>query len=371
MRFFWILTLFFLFDGLIIAQEYQFTPVINVESTPVVNQGRTGTCWSFSTTSFLESEIIRISGKHIDLSEMYNVRYTYPAKAYNYVMRQGSARFGEGALAHDVINSVKAHGLVPYEVYPALEPGQTGYDHAEMVAVLTSMVKTYADNPGKKLSDKWEDAFDAVLDVYMGKPATQFTYEGKSYTPASFMTMTGIHPEDYVTLASLTNHPYYSSFIMSIPDNFSNGSYYNVHLNELTDAIDNALKMGYTIALDIDVSEPTFSGRQGVAVVPADAANNKLAMTEIVPEKQVTPENRQAEFLDMSTTDDHLMQIVGTMKDQKGNIYYKVKNSWGTAGLGNGGFVYISQPYIKLKTISILLHKDGLSKEMRNNLGIK
>lgn len=371
MKFNQLLTVLFFIPILVQAQPYEFSPVLNVESTPVTNQGNTGTCWSFSTTSFLESEIIRISGKHIDLSEMYNVRWTYPAKAYNYVMRQGSARFGEGALAHDVIHSAQAHGLVPYTVYTGLEPGQTRYNHAEMVAVLTSMVKTYSENPGKKLSDKWEAAINAVLDVYMGAPVDQFTFEGKSYTPQSFMAMTGIHPEDYVTLASLTSHPYYSQFIMSIPDNFSNGSYYNLHLDELMNAIDYALKAGYTIALDIDVSEPTFSGRQGVAVIPEDPANDKLALTEIVPEQTITPELRQQEFLDFSTTDDHLMQITGIMKDQKGNLYYKVKNSWGTTGLANEGFVYISAAYMKLKTISILLHKDGLNSALRSKLGIK
>lgn len=353
----------------ITAQEYEFTPVIDLECTSVISQGRTGTCWSFSTTSFLESEIMRETGKQIDLSEMYNVRHTYPEKAYNYVMRQGNARFSEGALAHDVINSVAAHGLVPNSVYTGMEEGQKQHNHAELVAVLTAMLDTYVEEPGKELSDDWDEAVDAVLDVYLGEPVEKFTYKGKSYTPKSFQKMTGIEAEEYVTLTSFKNHPFYSEFIMSIPDNFSNGSYYNIPLDELMQTIDYALEKGYTIALDIDVSEPTFSAKEGVAIIPADASQNKTALTQIVKEKDITPNYRLAEFQNFNTTDDHLMHITGTVKDQNGNLYYKVKNSWGDK-LAHGGFVYMSVPYVKLKTISILLHKDALPKEVARELEI-
>ena len=148
------------------AQTYEFKTIKDIEANPVISQDNTGTCWSFATTSFLEAEIIRLTGKHIDLSEMYNVRNTYPKKAWNYVMRQGKAQFGEGALAHDVINSARDFGVVPQSVYSGKLNSDEKYNHAEMTAVLEAMLKTYVSNPGKKLSPQWKDAINAVLDVY-------------------------------------------------------------------------------------------------------------------------------------------------------------------------------------------------------------
>ena len=351
------------------AQTYEFQTVKDIEANPVISQDNTGTCWSFSTTSFLEAEIIRLTGKKIDLSEMYNVRNTYPKKAWNYVMRQGKAQFGEGGLAHDVINSAEDFGLVPNNVYSGLTGNSEAHNHAEMTAVLESMLKTYVANPGKKLSPQWKDAVNAVLDVYLGKNVTDFTYEGKKYTPKSFLEMTKLKTTDYVTISSFTNEPFYKTFLLDIPDNFSNGTFYNLPLNEYIQNIDNALDNGYTISLDCDVSEGTFSGKNGVAVVPENDADAKLILTEIKPEKVISPEYRQAEFENLTTTDDHLMHIVGKVKDQTGKIYYKVKNSWGTKS-GKEGYVYMSVSYMKLKSISVLLHKDGLIKNTKSKLGL-
>jgi len=348
------------------SQNYEFSTIKDIEANPVISQDNTGTCWSFSTTSFLESEIIRLTGKHIDISEMYNVRNTYPKKAWNYVMRQGKAQFGEGGLAHDVIYSAQDFGIVPNEVFKGNQIDNK-YNHAEMVAVLESMLKTYVSNPGKKLSPNWKDAVNAVLDVYMGKNVSEFTFEGKKYTPKSFLEFTKINPENYVTISSYTNEPYYKPFLLDIPDNFSNGLFYNLPLDEFIANVDNAIDNGYTLAIDADVSENTFSGKNGIAVIPANEEDAKLILTEIKPEKNITPEFRQAEFENFDTTDDHLMHIVGKVKDQKGNIYYKVKNSWGTKA-GKDGFIYMSVPYVKLKSISVLLHKDGLLKKTKTSL---
>lgn len=352
------------------AQEYQFETVTDVEYTPVISQGRTGTCWSFSTSSFLESEILRETGKQIDLSEMYNVRHTYPVKAENYVMRQGKAQFSEGGLAHDVMNSVAKNGIVPQSVYSGLGQGEEMHNHSEMVAVLTAMLNTYIDQPSGQLSTDWKDAINAVLDVYLGAPVTEFTYEGKTYTPQSFLEMTGIDPKDYLTITSFKNQPAYSQFILNIPDNFSNGSFYNVPLEEFMATIDYALEDGYSVELDVDVSEDTFSGKAGVAVIPANSSDAKEALKSIKPEKEITPELRLQEFQNYSTTDDHLMHITGIVKDQKGNKYYKVKNSWGTTNHGNEGFVYMSEPYIKLKAISIMVHKDAVPENIAKNLAL-
>ncbi len=355
------------------AQNYEFQDVIDIERMPVISQDQTGTCWSFSTSSFVESEIIRLTGRKIDISEMYQARTTYIAKAENYVMRQGKANFSEGALAHDVINSIQQYGLVPNVIFDGLKEGQTKHNHEEMDALLVAMVKVYAENPGKKLSSQWKLAVNAVLDVYLGSIPTKFEFEGKNYTPKSFAEFTKIKPENYLTLTSFTHSAYYQPFILNIPDNFSNGSMYNLPLDEFVATIDNALANGYTLSLDCDVSEVTFSGKYGVAFIPELEEDIKTGLAEIITEKNITPEYRQQEFENLSTTDDHLMHIVGTVKDQKGNVYYKVKNSWGTdeKRVANGGYVYMSSAYLKLKAISVLVHKEGIKKKIKRNLDYK
>lgn len=351
------------------SQKYEFQSIKDIACTPVISQGATGTCWSFSSTSFLEAEIIRTTGKKIDLSEMYNVRHTYPKKAWNFVMRQGKAQFGEGGLNHDVIDSARDFGIVPLSAYSGLVGKAEKHDHAKMVEELENLLKPYAD-PSKKLDPKWKSEVATILDKYMGADITEFTYEGKKYTPKSFLEMTKLNLNSYVTITSFTNEPYYSKFILDIPDNFSNGNFYNMPLDEFVANVDNALEKGYTLALDADVSEKTFSGKSGIAVVPENEADEKTILTEIKPEKKITPEFRQQEFENFNTTDDHLMHIVGKVKDQAGNIYYKVKNSWGTKNLGNDGFVYMSVPYLRLKAISVLLHKDALIKKTKKELGV-
>jgi bleomycin hydrolase len=346
------------------SQSYEFQTVNDVKCLPVISQGATGTCWSFSSTSFLESEILRLTGKNIDLSEMYNVRHTYPAKAYNYVMRQGKAQFSEGGLNHDVINSAKIAGLVPNSVYSGL-PSGTEHDHSKLVPVLEKIVNANTSKP----SETWQAEVIATLDNHLGKNVTDFTFEGKNYTPASFLAMTKLDLNAYVTITSFNHVPYYSAFVLNIPDNFSNGSFYNVPLDEFISNIDAALEKGYTVALDADVSEKTFSAKEGIAVIPADNNDSTTILTQIMPEKEVSAEYRQAEFENFNTTDDHLMHIVGKVKDQKGNQYYKVKNSWGTSGK-NSGFIYMSVPYMKLKAISVLVHKDALDAKTRKALKV-
>ncbi|MDC8001603.1 C1 family peptidase [Aequorivita todarodis] len=362
-----------LFTLSLTAQEaYKFTTVTDLEATPVISQGITGTCWSFSSTSFLESEIIRLTGKKIDLSEMYQVRNTYPLKAENYIMRQGKAQFGEGGLAHDVMNSVAKNGLVPEEAFSGLFAGETVYNHAEMVAVLEAMLKTYVDNPGRKLSKKWRAAIEGVLDTYIGKNVTHFTFEGKQYTPQTFLAMTKIQPADYVNITSFTQAPFYSKFILNIPDNWSNGSFYNVPLDEMMATIDNALENGFTVELDCDVSERSFSSKDGVAVIPENEENILKALHSTYPEKEITQQYRQDEFENYDTTDDHLMHITGILRDQNGTKYYKVKNSWGTdeTRVANGGYVYFSEAYMRLKAVSVTVHKDALPKETSKKLNL-
>ena len=215
-------------------------------------------------------------------------------------------------------------------------------------------------------------AIGSVLDTYLGKRPEEFQYAGKNYTPESFMNMTGLNPDDYVSITSFSHLPFYEEQILNIPDNFSNGRFYNIPLDQFMEVIDNALENGFTLSLDCDVSERGFSSKNGVAIAPEDAANTPKAWTAIYPELEVDQDLRQEKFESFSTTDDHLMHITGRLKDQQGNTYYKVKNSWGTSEdrTAFGGYVYFSESYMRLKSISVLVHKDALPSEIANVLKI-
>jgi len=353
-------------------QKYSFTTVVDIEASAVKSQGNTGTCWSFSASSFLESEIYRNTGELIDISEMYNVRHTYPKKAWNYVMRQGKIQFSEGGLAHDVMNSVATNGLVPESAYSGLLNNSTNHNHSKIIPELKKVLDEYIKNDKKSAVPNWRIAVDSILDNHLGKVNNNFMYNGVYYSPESFLKMTKVNTNDYITLTSFTHQPYNSKFVLNIPDNFSNGTFYNISLDQLVKQADNALKKGYTLAFDCDVSEKTFSAKYGVAVIPKNIENNSKALTYIVEESTITPEYRQQEFENYNTTDDHLMHIVGIVKDQNDNEYYKVKNSWGSTGdrIGNGGYVYLSKAFFKLKTISIMVHKDGLTDEVKSTFDI-
>ena len=354
----------FIITAPIFSQKYTFTVVKDIQATSVKSQGHTGTCWSFSTSSFVESEIKRLSGLDIPVSEMYFVRNTYMLKAWNYVMRQGNAQFGEGGLAHDVTNAVREFGIVPRDEFTGLLNDQKSYDHEEMSTLLKTTLDEFIKSDAKKSARDWEDAINQILDTYMGKNPITFNYNGNIYSPKTFVEMTKFNPDDYVSITSFTQQPFYSKFILNIPDNFSNGSFYNVSVNDMIGVINTALANGFTISLDVDVSEPTFSAKNGVAVLPLNADDNTKSLTEIVPEQNVTQLSRQQNFENYTTTDDHLMHITGMLTDQKGTTYYKVKNSWGNT-LANGGYVYMSEIYAKMKFISVMVHKDALSKELK------
>ncbi len=366
----WIAALFIASFAVGQNSEYKFDKIIDLNPSTVLSQGKTGTCWSFSTTSFLESEVKRITEKNIDLSEMYAVRMTYPDKAYNYVYRQGKAQFSEGGLSHDVMNAVAKYGIMPIEAYPGITPENlSGFDHSELVKSLSAQLDSIVANPNVYLKSGWMDTFNKKLDENMGEVPYNFKFGGETFTPVLFAQELAIHPEDYVTLTSFTHHPTYSKFILEIPDNFSNGSYYNLPLDEYVGVLNEALAKGFTVALDVDVTEKTFSAQSGMAIWPSEG-EQKDYFKVLLPEKWVTPEERQKAFENYSTVDDHLMHITGMLKDQIGNQYYDVKNSWGTKDLGNGGHVYMSVSYFRMKSIAYTVHKDALNKDLKKKLGI-
>lgn len=346
--------------------RHTFTMLYDNSATSVKNQAQTGTCWDFATQSFLESELMRMGKGKYNLSEMFNVRYTYPLKAEKYIRYHGKAQFGEGGQAHDVLKIFDKYGAVPHFVYPGLEPGDSLHNNFEMDAVLKSVLETIVKR--KEISSHYKDIVKAVCDIYLGKVPEKFEYQGKEYTPKTFAASLGINTKDYVEITSYTHHPFYTKFNLEVPDNWADGEYYNVPLNDLIDIMDNALKNGYTIDWDGDVERDNFLRKEGYAVVPLDM--NDTTKTGPEKEKDVTQEMRQKAYDDYSTTDDHLMHITGMAKDQAGTIFYYTKNSWGMKDKKYDGYWYMSQPFVKLRTIAIMIHKDAIPKEIREKLGL-
>ena len=356
-------------------EEYEFTDVIRIDATDVKNQQITGTCWSFSAASYIESEAINNEMPYLDLSEMFVVRNIYIDKALNYVRRQGATQFGEGALGTDFLQAAEKYGLVPEWIYPGRED-EANHDHRELSHLLKSYLDGVIENPAKKLSKQWLAGYTAILDVYMGEVPDEFEFDSITYTPLSFSKeVVKFDINDYVYLTSFTHEPYYKPFVLQVPDNFSSASYYNVPLNDLVNVINYALENGFTLEWDADVSEKGFSGKKGVAIVPEkewvdktkEEKENTLVITET--EIEISEELRQDQYENYQTTDDHLMHIIGYANDQDGKLYYIVKNSWGTKH-DYDGFVYVSSSYMKLKTISIIVNKKGISKSLLKKLGI-
>lgn len=368
-------------------EGYKFTIEKQIKTTSVKNQYKSGTCWSFSTLAFIESELIRMGKGEYDLSDMFCVRHAYADKAEKFVRMHGSINFGGGGAAHDVTDMIRKYGIVPEEAYTGLNYGDTKHDHGEVDAVLKAYIKAIADDNNKKLTTAWLTGFNGILDAYYGKLPENFTYKGKTYTPQSFAKELGINPDDYIEFSSYTHHPFYSKFIIEVPDNWAWGEVINVPMDEMMKVIDNAINNGYTVAWGADVSEKGFSWKNGVAVVPdeekpelqgserdkweklteRERAAQLYTFDKPVKEKMITQEMRQQAFDNYQTTDDHGMQICGIAKDQNGNKYYIIKNSWSAEGKYEGYF-YASEAFVKYKTMDIMIHKDAAPKDIMKKL---
>jgi bleomycin hydrolase len=340
-----------------IVPKYEFSIEHSIPYTKVKSQDSTGTCWSFATASFIESELIRQEKGQHDLSEMFIVKNIYKDKAQNYVLRQGKANFSQGALAHDFINSAHHFGLVPEENYSGREDNSKRHDHAEMEVVMNGFLEAVAKQ--KKLSPKWKIASDKILDTYLGDSPARFTYRDHSYSPKEFSESLGFNGKDYQSITSFTHHPFGEAFVLELPDNYSNGSFQNVPIDELMETIDFAIENGFSVAWDGDVSEKGFSATRGIAVLPSNSSRRDL-FTRPGEEQVVTQEMRQDAFTSLATTDDHLMHLVGISRDTEGNKYYVVKNSWGEIGK-HKGFIHLSEAFVRLKTVAVIVHKDAVT----------
>ena len=370
---------------------YQFTDIKRLPATSVKDQARAGTCWSWSGISFFESEMIRMGKEPIDLSAMYIVRHAYSDKATKFVRLHGSMNFAVGGAFCDVMHVIKNYGIVPMDVYMGLNYGEPNHAFGEIDDVLAGYVNAVIKNSNKKLSTAWKKGFDGILDAYLGEEPEKFEYKGKEYTPRTFADeVVGLNMDDYVSLTSFTHHPFYSQFAIEVPDNWLWGMSYNLPIDELAQVMSNAIDNGYTFAWASDVSERGFQTSQpGVAVVPTtdtkEMSGAEIAKWEAMPkgnqtpdafrqgpapEKEITQEMRQQEFDNYLTTDDHGMHVIGKAKDQNGTVYYIVKNSWNQYNKF-GGYFYASEPFMKYKTMNIIVHKNAIPKDIRKKLGIK
>lgn len=359
--------------------EYKFTTLKNLEATPVQNQNQTSTCWSFSSLSFFESEMIRMGkGKDYNLSEMYVVRKAYSLKADNYIRMHGKTNFGEGGGFPDVLAVIKNYGIVPEEVYTGKKDSNAPHNHHILETTLQNILQPAALDATQKIDFSFmHNSVNAICDEFLGKAPEKFDYKGKSYTPKSYAQATGINPDDYVFLTSFTHHPFYSQFVLEVPDNWNWALNYNLPLNELQEVMTNAINTGYTFAWAADVSEKGFLFKDGLAIVPespiAIMSDDEKKNLTILPQKQlnITQELRQEAFDNYDTQDDHGMHMVGTVKDQNGTLYYLVKNSWGKERNQCDGYFYASESYVLYKTTSIMLHKKAIPASIAKKLGIQ
>jgi len=359
-----LINLFVITNGITIAQVHpEFTISKSIPTSPVKNQGKTGACWSFATISFIETEAIRKGKPLFDLSEIYIVKHAYNDKANKYVRYQGKSNFSQGGQGHDVFNVIRKFGLVPEEVYTGLQKDNLIHNHSEMVSVLEGMLKGLLGGQKAKPSTTWRPAFNSLIEYYLGTEPAEFKFQGKNYNPSNFAKeVVGINPSDYIELTSYKIYPLNQKVDLEIPDNWSHDLYYNLSINDLMNVVDNAINSGYSVLWDGDVSEVDFNHEEGTAVVSLNESDG-ITINGI-------EEMRQTTFDDFSTTDDHLMHITGIAKDKEGAIFYLTKNSWGEARNKFGGYLYMSKPYVQLKSIAIMVHKDAIPLDIKKKIGL-
>ncbi|MCF0195881.1 MAG: aminopeptidase [Bacteroidaceae bacterium] len=371
-----------------------FTTVLQNPVTSIKNQNSSGTCWSYSSLAFLESEVLK---KHpemtdIDLCESFLVSKTYTDRADRNVRTHGDASFSQGGSFYDAIFCMKNYGLIPEGImpYPMTNYGDSLFNFGSFFPPMEAYVKAIATTSAKKINPIWKKNVQNMLDVYFGECPTEFEYKGKKYTPHSFVTdYLTLNPDDYVSLTSYTHQPFYSSFILEIQDNWRWGSSYNLPLDEFMRVMEESVKNGWTFAWGADVSEDGFSRRTGknkcVATVPntkekagvgsdqshwtGEKAGAKITEADSKGEKTITQEMRQLAYDNWETTDDHGMQIYGIAKDQHGKEYFMMKNSWGDYGPYKG-FWYVSKPYVAYKTMNIVINKNAIPSDIRKKLNL-
>ena len=373
------------------SNKPEFTIIKQIPITSVKDQNRSGTCWNYSTLSFFEAEILKATGKEMDLCESFVENKTYMERAIQVVRYHGDCQFAQGGSAEDVLSTLKNHGICPEDAmpFPGSLYGDSLNNFNEFFSLLEPYVAAVSKSSAKKISNQWKVGLQGILDAYLGKCPEEFTYEGKKYTPKTFVQSLGINLDDYVSITSYTHHPFYSAFAVEVQDNWRFPLSYNLPIDEMMQVIDNAVNQGYTVAWGGDVSEEGFT-RQGLAYAIDTKATESLAGSDMarwlkmtaskkqslidslgctVPEIVPTQELRQERFDNWELTDDHGMLIYGLAKDQNGREYYLVKNSWGETGEYKGTW-YMTKAFIAANTMDYLVNKNAIPKQIRKKLGI-
>ncbi|MEM9916599.1 MAG: C1 family peptidase [Bacteroidota bacterium] len=347
--------------GQTFAQSSRTFKVLHqVKTSPLKDQQSSGTCWSFATTSFIETEAIRLGKEAVSLSPIYYVAPTYLQKAEKYIDRKGKSYFDAGDLTFSVLKAYQTHGAVPESVYNGVIEGDWQHDHVEMDNLLAAMVESVgASGYGRIKPQSWRQSVNGVLKAYLGEAPPFFEYKGLQYTPKTFAEkFVGINPDNYVEITSYSHLPFYEAVTLNIPANWDQNKYLNLPINELEAVIDHALQKGYSLAWDGDISESGFLVDKGIAELPL-----------LQEQSPITQTLRQSTFEDESTTDDHNMHLIGRAEDAQGRIYYLLKNSEGNNE--QGGYIYMSKNYLLLKTISLLVSKYAIPQDIKSKTYLK
>ena len=320
-----------------------------------VSQGNTSTCWSFSTTSFLESEAYRINKVQVKLSEMYTVYWEFVEKAKEYVNTRGKSAFDEGSEANAVLRMWSKYGIVPEEAYTGLTEGRKYHNHDDMLREMKQYLESL------KETSSWDaevavSTVKSIMNHYMGVPPAEVVVNGKKMTPLQYLNeVVKINPSDYADILSYTQQPFYKQVEYEVPDNWWHSSvYYNVPLDVYMATLKKALREGYTVSIGGDVSEPGFDRYTQCAVVPDFD----------IPSAYINDDARQFRFDNRTTTDDHGLHIVGYL-EKDGKDWYLVKDS-GSGSRNNDenakefGYYFFSEDYVKLKMMAFLVHKDAI-----------
>ena len=368
---------------------FKFTDVKVNPTGTVKDQNKSGTCWAFSGLSTLEDNVQRKTGRVLDLSEMYVVRKAYEEKADKYIRMGGKTNFSQGGSFGDVVNMVAKYGAMPEEAYAGLNYGEKKHSHYELADAMEAYLNSILKHGQRgQLSTAWKAGFEGILDAYLGKVPETFVYEGKTYTPQEWAKAMGLEPEKFTNFISYTHHPFYSWAMLEVPDNWAWTESMNVPMEDMQRLVDNSLEKGINVMWAADVSEGGFKWNKGYAVLPAGKDDKDMTETELarwvklsdrdrekskfdikgpVKEEAPTQESRQKSFDNYQTTDDHGMVIVGIAKDQEGNKYYKVKNSWDTNQIYDG-FFYVSVPYFLEKTLGVGIHQDAIPADIAKKM---
>lgn len=316
------------------------------------SQGETGTCWCFSTTSFFESEIKRISNQDIQLSELYTVYWQYVEKAKEFVRTRGTSLFDEGSETEAVALMMKKYGVVPAEAYKGMHIGQPFHNHKKMVEEMRNYLN-FVKTANQWNPDEVTSTIKSIMNFYIGEPPATVTVAGKSMTPLEYLhNVAKINPDDYVDVMSLMESPYWTQAEYKVPDNWwHSATYYNVPLDDFMNTIKNAIKNGYSMSIGGDVSESGMDNKTGVAMIPSYD----------IPSAYIDENARQLRFSNGSTTDDHAMHLVG-YAERKNGTWFLIKDS-GSGGHNNQtapGFWYMHEDFVKLKMTTFTVHKDAV-----------